>query len=99
MNPHLTRVLIPSLPSLGSRGGKPGSHAPCQIRDLLGVDTVGGEQSLNNWVGQRVADAAGEPWVSGGDIAVAGMHRKLLVQGLETGRLATHMDGTDRSHP
>jgi hypothetical protein len=45
----------------------------------LGVDTVGGEESLNDWVGQRVADAGGEPWVSGGDIAVAGMHRKLLL--------------------
>jgi hypothetical protein len=45
----------------------------------LGVDTVGGEQSLNDWVGQRVAHAAGEPWVSGGDIAVAGMHRKFLL--------------------
>ena len=59
MNPYLTRVLVPSLPALGS-WGKPGSHAPCHIRDLLGLDAVGGEQSLNDRVGQRVADAARE---------------------------------------
>ncbi|HVH80992.1 MAG TPA: hypothetical protein VM782_16465 [Stellaceae bacterium] len=76
---------------MGFAEGKPGRHAPCQIRDLLGVDTVGGEESLNDWVGQRVADAAGQPWVSGGDITVAGIHRKLLLYGLETSRIAPHM--------
>ena len=76
--------------------GKPGGHTPRQVRDVSGVDAVSGEQSLNDRVRQGVAHPAGEPFASRYLVAIVRMHRMLLTQGLETGRLASHTGGDGR---
>jgi hypothetical protein len=68
--------------------GKPGSHTPRQVRDVSGVNAVSDEQSLNDRVRQGVAYPAGEPSAARYLVAIVQMHRMLLTQGLETGRLA-----------
>src|ERR1700722_18947946 len=91
MHPSGNRASAPAMRSLAM--GKPGSHTPRQVRDVSRVNAVSDEQSLNDRVRQGVAHRAGDPFASRYLVATVRMHRMLLTQGQETGRLAPHAGG------